>query len=73
MEEIIVRSRPSATWSAANRFARSTSCAMSTVSSNGELNRLSDADRPYPAIQSRYSAALMPSGTSALTAVNPIS
>jgi hypothetical protein len=53
MEEIIVRSRPSATWVAANRLAFSTSAARSTVSSNGELNRLSDGDSPYPAIQSR--------------------
>jgi hypothetical protein len=73
MEEIIVRSSPSSTWVAANCLARSTSCPKSTVSSNGELNRLSDGDRPYPAIQSAYSDALMPSGTSALTAVNPMS
>ena len=45
---------------------------MSTVSSNGELNRLSDGASPYPAIQSAYSAGVMPSGTSALTAVKPI-
>jgi hypothetical protein len=51
MEEIIVRSRPSAVWSAAKRLARSISSAMSIVSSNGELKRLRDGRRPKPSIQ----------------------
>jgi hypothetical protein len=46
IEEIIVRSRPNATWTSAKRFARSISSTMSMVSSNGELNRLTDADSP---------------------------
>ena len=40
----------------------------SIVSSNGELNRLSDGDNPKPPIQRAYSSADIPSGTSALTA-----
>ena len=72
IEETMVRSSPSATWSAAKCFARSISSTMSMVSSNGELKRLSDGASPYPAIQSAYASAVMPSGTSALTAVKPI-
>ena len=65
----MVRSIPRDAWSSANRLARSSSSAASTVSSNGELKRLSAGARPYPPIHSRYSAADMPSGMSALTAV----
>ncbi|CAA9338195.1 MAG: hypothetical protein AVDCRST_MAG61-3326 [uncultured Friedmanniella sp.] len=46
VDETMVRSSPSCTWVAAKRLARSTSSLMSTVSSNGELNRLRAGVRP---------------------------
>jgi hypothetical protein len=46
MEEIMVRSRPSSSCAPANRLARSTSLAMSIVSSTGELNRLISGAKP---------------------------
>ena len=57
---------------AANALARSTSSEMSTVSSNAELNRLTEGASPHDLSQSRYSSGVIPSGMSALTAVKPI-
>ncbi len=45
-DDTMVRSRPTASWVAANRLARSVSAAMSTVSSKAELNRLTDGASP---------------------------